>query len=190
MTGPAEPIPAAAPPPPAAPPPRPRKRRGLWIALIASLAGNGFVVGWVASSWVYGPRFMPGSRFAPSAAPGLAFNHRRAAHALSGSERETVERIWRENLAELRTRARAMRQAHIDMRTAFGADQSDAKALGDAVTALKEKASAVFDHANATLLKIATTLPPEQRKAYFNAGFPRPRDRDREREPRRERENR
>jgi uncharacterized membrane protein len=190
MTGPAEPIPAAAPPPAAPPPAAPRRRRGLWIALIASIMVNVFVVGWVAASWVYGPRFVPGSRFGPTAAPGLAFNHRRAAHALSGSERETAERIWRENLAELQNRARAMRQAHINMRTAFAADQADAKAIGDAVTALKEKASAVFDHANAALLKIATTLPPESRKAYFNAGFPRPRERDREREPRRERENR
>lgn len=189
MSGPAEPTPAAA-PAPAAPPPAPRKRRGLWIALIASLAVNVFVVGWVASSFIYGPRFVPGPRFGPTAAPGLAFNHRRAMHELRGDERATVERIWRENLAELRNRARAMRQAHIDMRTAFAADQADAKALGDAVAALKEKASAAFDHANATLLKIATTLPPESRKAYFNAGFPRPRERDREREPRRERENR
>jgi uncharacterized membrane protein len=164
----------------------PRRRRILWIALVASLAVNVFVVGWVASSWVYGPRFVPGSRFAPTAAPGLAFHHRRAVRALSGSERETAERLWRESAPELRARARSLRQAHMDMRAAFSADQGDAKALGDAVAALKEKASAVFDHANATLLKIATTLPAEARKTYFAAGFPRPRARDR----RPERENR
>jgi hypothetical protein len=45
MSGPIEPV--AAPPPPT-----PRRRRGLWIALIASLAVNVFLVGWVASSWV------------------------------------------------------------------------------------------------------------------------------------------
>lgn len=177
MSGPVEPAPAAA---PAAPTPStPRRRRGLWIALVASLAVNVFVVGWVASSWVYGPRFTPGSRFAPSAAPGLAFQHRRALHVLSGSERDTAERLWRESLPELRERARAMRQAHIGLRTAFSADQADPKALGDAVAALKEKANAAFDHANATLLKIATMLPAEARKAYFSAGFPRPRERDR-----------
>ena len=181
MSGPIEPNPAmaSAAPAPAPPPPAPRRRRGLWIALIASLTVNVFVVGWVASSWVYGPRFTPGSRFAPSAAPGLAFQHRRAVRALSGSERDTAERLWRESVPELRERARAMRQAHIDMRTAFSADQADAKTLGDAVGALKEKASAVFDHANATLLKIGTALPAEARKAYFAAGFPRPRERDR-----------
>ncbi|MBL8665404.1 MAG: hypothetical protein JNM29_21400, partial [Candidatus Odyssella sp.] len=59
----------------------------------------------------------------------------------------------------------------------------------DAVAAFRDKANAMFDHANATLLRIAAALPAESRKAYFNAGFPRPRER-REREPRRERDNR
>jgi len=179
MTGPAEPT-----PPPAAPPvPR---RRGLWIALIASLAVNVFVIGWVASSWVYGPRFIPGARMAAATGSPFSFQHRRAMRALSGSERETADRLWRESFAELRDRARALRQAHIDMRAAFSGDQADAKALGDAVATFKEKANAVFDHANATLLKIAAALPAEARKKYFAAGFPRPRERDR----RPERENR
>jgi hypothetical protein len=73
------------------------------------------------------------------------------------------------------------------MRTAFTADEADAKSLADAVTAFREKANAMFDHANATLLKIAAALPGDSRKVYFNAGFPRPRER---RAPRRERENR
>jgi uncharacterized membrane protein len=180
MSGPAEPVAAATPPPP-------RRRRGLWIALIASLAVNVFLVGWVASSWVYGPRFAPGMRVAGTTSP-FSFQHRSALRALSGSEREAVERVWREGMGDLRERGRALRQARMDMRTAFAADQADAKSLGDAVAAFKDKANAMFDHANATLLKIATMLPPESRKAYFNAGFPRPRGRDRER--RSERENR
>ena len=178
MSGPVEPV-AATPP---------RRRRGLWIALIASLAVNVFVVGWVASSWVYGPRFLPGPRAAAATGSPFSFQHRRAMRAISGSERETANRVWRENFPELRDRAQAMRQAHIDMRSAFAADQADAKTLGDSVAAFREKANALFDHVNATLLKIAAALPAEQRKAYFNAGFPRPRHRDRE--PRRERENR
>jgi hypothetical protein len=67
------------------------------------------------------------------------------------------------------------------MRAAFAADQAEAKSLGDAVAAFKDKANAMFDHANATLLKIAAALPAESRKKYFSAGFPRPRGRDRER---------
>jgi len=176
MSGPIEP--AALPP---APPPR--RRRGLWVALIVSLAVNVFLVGWVASSWVYGPRFVPGVRAAAATGSPFSFQHRRALRALSGTERETVERLWRENVPELRERARALREAHMSMRAAFAADQTDAKALDDAVAAFKEKANAMFDHANATLLKIAAALPAESRKAYFNAGFPRPRVRDRERRP-------
>lgn len=181
MSGPIEPSAPATPAPP-------RRRRGLWIALIASLAVNVFLVGWVASSWVYGPRFVPGMRAAMTTTSPFSFQHRRALRALSGSERETAERVWRENFAEIRERARALRQAHMDMRTAFAADQADAKSLGDAVAAFREKANAMFDQANATLLKIAAALPPEARKKYFSAGFPRPRGRDRER--RSERENR
>jgi uncharacterized membrane protein len=172
MTGPAEPT-----PPPAASPAS--RRRGLWIALIASLAVNVFVLGWVASSYVYGPHFGSIARPGPAAAPGGSFQHRRALRALSGSERETAERLWRENFPELRERLRALRQAHIEMRTAFAADQADPKTLGDTVAALKDKANAVFDQANATLLKIAAALPASARKSYFNAGFPRPRERDR-----------
>jgi uncharacterized membrane protein len=174
MSGPVEATAPAAPPPP-------RRRRGLWIALIASLGVNVFLVGWVASSWVYGPRFVPGIRATAATGSPFAFQHRRAARELSGSERETADRIWRESIAELRERARAMRRAHIDMRAAFAADQADAKSLGDAVAAFKDKANAMFDHANATLLKIAAALPAESRKKYFSAGFPRPRGRDRER---------
>jgi uncharacterized membrane protein len=176
MSGPAEP--AALPPP--------RRRRGLWIALIASLAVNVFLVGWVASSWVYGPRFAPGVRATTATGSPFSFHHRRALRTLSGTEREIAERVWRENFPELRERARALRQAHLDMRAAFAADQADAKSLGDAVAAFKEKANAMFDHANATLLNIATALPADARKAYFSAGFPRPRGRER----RSERENR
>ena len=181
MSGPVEPTPTPAPMP--APP---RSRRGLWIALIASLAVNVFLVGWVAASHVYGPGLVPGARIAQAASPGMAFQHRRAIRALSGGERETANRLWRESFPELREKVRALRQAHVDLRAVFAADQAGAKALGDAVAALKEKANGVFDHANATLLKIAAALPPESRKAYFNAGFPRPRDRDR---PRPERTN-
>jgi uncharacterized membrane protein len=180
MSGPIEPV--AAPPPPT-----PRRRRGLWIALIASLAVNVFLVGWVASSWVYGPRFLPGPRMSATTGSPFSFQHRRASRALSGDERALVNRLWRENYAELRTRAQALRDAHIAMRTAFTADEADAKSLADAVTAFREKANAMFDHANATLLKIAAALPGDSRKVYFNAGFPRPRER---RAPRRERENR
>jgi uncharacterized membrane protein len=172
---------------PATPAPPARRRRGLWIALIASLAVNVFVVGWVASSWVYGPRFVPGARLAPPGGSGIAFQHRRALRALSGNDRQAAERLWRESFPELRDKLRALRQAHLDLRGAFAAERADAKSLGDAVAALKTSANGVFDHANATLLKIATTLSPEARKAYFSAGFPRPRDRDR---PRPERTNR
>jgi uncharacterized membrane protein len=180
MSGPVEPVSAT--------PPQ-RRRRGLWIALIASLAVNVFLVGWVASSWVYGPRFIPGARMTASTGSPFSFQHRRASRALSGEERAMANRVWRENFAELRTRAQALREAHIAMRTAFAADQADAKSLADAVAAFRDKANAMFDHANATLFKIAAALPAESRKAYFNAGFPRPRER-RPREPRRERENR
>lgn len=181
MSGPVESV-AAAPPP--------RRRRGLWIALIASLAVNVFLVGWVASSWVYGPRFLPHPRMSASTGSPFSFQHRRAVRALERDEREAANKLWRENFAELRARAQALREAHIAMRTAFAADQADAKSLGDAVAAFREKANAMFDQVNATLLKIAAALPAEQRKAYFNAGFPRPRMRHRVREPRRERENR
>jgi uncharacterized membrane protein len=176
MTGPVE-APSAA----------PRPRRGLWIALIASLAVNVFVLGWVASSYVYGPRFVPTMRVGTAGAPGMAFQHRRAVRALSGSDRETANRLWRESYPALREKLQSLRQAHLDLRAVFAADQADAKSLGDAVAALKEKANVVFDQANATLVKIGTTLSPEARKAYFNAGFPRPRERNRDRSERNDR---
>jgi len=169
-----EPAAAVAPTPP--PPPRaPGRRRGLWIALIASLAVNLFLVGWAASSWVYGPRHGAAARQA--AGQGMPFQHRNAVRAIGGENRQTVQRIWRESLPEFRTRAESLRQAHAAMRTAFGADQADAKTMTEAVAVLKDKANAMFDHVNATLLKIAAVLPSDARKAYFNAGFARGRER-------------
>jgi uncharacterized membrane protein len=176
--------PATAPAAPA-PPARPKRRRGLWIALLASLAVNLFLVGWVASSWVYGPRM---GLFARGIAPptvGMAFLHRRALHALSGDERQTADRLWREGFADTRERLRALRQAHLELRSAYVADQADAKQLADAVAKFKTRADAVFEAVNATLIKIATALPAESRKAYFNAGFPRRRERGRNRSPER-----
>lgn len=171
----------AAPTAPAAGPsaPAPRRRRGLWIALILSLGVNLFLVGWVASAWVYGP---PGG-FGPRAGAGAGapFQHRVAMRALSGENRQTVQRIWRESMPDFRARAAALREAHVGMRTAFAADQPDAKAMADAVATVKDRANGMFDHVNATLLKIAAALPAEARKAYFNAGFARARERDRQR---------
>jgi uncharacterized membrane protein len=178
VTGP-DPAPAASPPPVA----RPRRRRGLWIALVASLAVNVFLVGWVASSWVHGPRFGPGARWGAPPPSTMAFQHRRAARALSGDQRDAANRIWRENFAELRNRAHALRDAHVELRNAYAADQADAKSLADAVAKFKASADGLFDHINATLQKIATALPADARKAYFSAGFAR-RERRGERPPR------
>ena len=130
---------------------------------------------WVASSWVYGPRFAPGARAATQT--GMAFQHRRALRALSDSERQAADRIWREDFAELRNKLRALREAHMNLRGAFAADAADAKSIGAAITAVKERANTVFDQLNGTLAKIAAALPPESRKAYFTAGFPRARER-------------
>ncbi|MCW5773698.1 MAG: periplasmic heavy metal sensor [Rhodospirillaceae bacterium] len=160
--------------------PRPPRHRRLWWALVASLTVNIFLVGWVASTWVYGPRFGPGIGPRPSPSAGMPFRHHRAMHAVSGADREAAERIWRENLPELRKRLRALRAAHEDLRRTFVADAADEKAMTSAVAALKDKANGVFDLANSALLKIAATLPPAARKAYFEAGFRRPRFRDRD----------
>ena len=170
--------PAASPVMPTAAPP-PKRRRGLWIALILSLGVNLFLVGWVASAWVYGP---PGG-FGPRAGAGVGapFQHRAAVRALTGENRQIVQKIWRESIPDFRTRVDALRQAHVGMRAAFTADQADAKAMADAVAAVKERANGMFDHVNTTLLKIAAALPAEARKAYFNAGFARARERDRDR---------
>ena len=176
-----DPVAAPAIPAAATPPPSPRRRRGLWVALILSLGVNLFLVGWVASAWVYGPLHGPGARTA--AGVGAPFQHRAALRTLGGENRQTVQRIWRESALEFRARVDALRQAHAGMRTAFASDQADAKAMGDAVANLKERANGMFDHVNATLLKIAAALPPEARKSYFNAGFTRPRERDRGRDP-------
>ena len=185
---------AASPPPPGPPPAGapaapPGWRRALWIALIASLAVNVFLVGWVAASWVHGPRFGPWARSGGPPPSTMAFHHQRAVRALNAGQRDAVDRIWRENVAELRARAKALRDAHFDLRKAYAADRADAKSLAEATAQFKAKTDSLLDHVSATLAKIATALPAEARKAYFNAGFAR-RERRRERQERQERQER
>jgi uncharacterized membrane protein len=150
----------------------PVRRRGLWIGLFASLAVNIFLVGWVASSWVYGPRFAPPPRHGRD---GMPFLHHRALRAVQGKDREIAEQIWRDNLPELRKRLQELRDSHAQLRDAFTADTADAKSMSAAVASLKAKANGVYDLVNATLLKIAAALPPDARKAYFGAGIRSPR---------------
>ncbi len=147
---------------------RPRRRRGLWIALFTSLAVNLFLAGWIATSWI--GNWAPGGRVSASRAE---FYYRPALRALPESQRRAVQNIWDERAQERRARAREFREARVELRRVLTADQMDTKALEAAVVNLRARADAVHDHIGATLVRVATTLPPEARKAYFNAGLSR-----------------
>ncbi len=148
--------------------PQPRRRRGLWIALFASLAVNVVIVGWIATSWLGG--WAPGGRMSGTR---TEFYFRPALRALPEQQRGVVQKIWDERRDERRARARELREARAEFRRVLTADQTDSAAIEAAVANLRARADAVHDHISATLTRVAATLPPEARKAYFNAGLTR-----------------
>lgn len=162
--------------PPAAAPDR--AKRWILIGLFASLAVNIFLVGWLAAS-----AFRPGSAAdgpppegprAGAPPPPTAFRFMPARRELTAEQRQAVDRLWREQRAEMRQRGEALRAARQTLQRALTADQLDDKALDAAIAELRQRSDAVLGHITAQLAATARLLPADARKKFFAVGFARP----------------
>src|SRR5688572_7224124 len=89
----------------------PKRRRGLWIALFASLALNVFLVGWVSATWISDAT--PNPRRPASAR--ADFHPRAARQAISEDQRRIVDRIWQERGRETRASVTDLRAAKSEL---------------------------------------------------------------------------
>ncbi|MEX0759350.1 MAG: periplasmic heavy metal sensor [Tistlia sp.] len=140
----------------------------------------------VALNLFAGGAFLSSHLFAPSHHGGWAAK-REAVQVLPDPERERIDAIWERGRDAVREELRGMRDARRRYREALTAESFDpakAQAAFEQLYAHKEQLRVSME---AKILEIAAGLPPEQRRAYFEAFFAEERQRDRERE-RRDRE--
>jgi Spy/CpxP family protein refolding chaperone len=143
-------------------------RRFLWITMIASLAVNLFLAGFIVASVVnrgwHGHRLPPGrGRLALRA----------AFHTLDAKTRATAEQQWRAKLPEIRAKLVAIRDAHRAFRAALdkaGTDPSGVEAAFQRIHAARGAAQTLIHQ---TIREIAEKLSPDQRKKFYKAVFDR-----------------
>lgn len=136
-----------------------RSQRLLSIALAISVALNLFAAGAFVSRHLFD-------------GPDKGWAAKRAAvEVLPDDERTRIDAIWERNLDAVRDEFRAMREArqrYRDILTAETFDPQAAQTVLDELYARKEETRQQMEK---KILEIATSLPPEQRQAYFKAFF-------------------
>lgn len=154
-----------------------RSQKLLAVALTVSVALNLFAGGAFLSRHFFGP---PHHDWA---------SKREAAEVLPEAERERIHEIWERGRDNRHDDFKAMRDARQRYREVLTAERFDPAAAEAALAALYARRDAAREAIEQKILEIATSLPPEQRRAYFTAFFADEVRRDREWERRaRERE--
>jgi uncharacterized membrane protein len=136
-------------------------KRGLGIALIASLGVNLFLAGMFVTAAVYHRRAGGWIGY------DRPFPHWVARRALDGPSREKVDKIWRDARPDLRTRIREVRRARREVRRQLRAGTLDRAALDRAFAALRDSTGAAHSAVYALIGRIAETLSANERKNYF-----------------------
>lgn len=137
-----------------------RSQKLLALALAISVAINLFVAGAVVSRHFFGPP--PPHGWA---------SKREASEVLPEAERKRVDQLWESDRDAMRQDFQAMRaarQRYREILTAETFDPAAAKAVLDELYAKREQARAAMEQ---KIMTIATSLPPDQRRAYFKAFF-------------------
>lgn len=137
-------------------------KRGLGIALIASLGVNLFLAGMIVTATIYHKDGRGG--WAGYSRP---FPHRYARRALEGESREKVDGIWREARPDLRMRIREMRRSRREIHRQLRAETLDRSALDRAFAALRASTASAHDAVQKVIGRIAETLNAEERRSYF-----------------------
>jgi uncharacterized membrane protein len=142
-----------------------RVGRVLSISLLLSLAVNLFLAGMLVSQWlIVGPQ--------RHERPRPPFDRMAAQAALSEPYRAVVDGIWAEHHQALRGKRKEIFALRRAIREHLVAETLDPVAFDHAYRALHATSLDRRSALHATLTKIATTLPLEDRRRYFKAGLP------------------
>lgn len=140
--------------------------RRLWILLILSISANLFLGGLFAGKLIF-------DRKPPSHGPRLRFDMRQGMQALRPAERDKARQLWRLRQPELRTRLRAVREARRNLRRVLEEKGSSQEQIEQAFMEVRKRGDDVQTSFQTILRDIATSLPPDQRQAFFRAIFDR-----------------
>ncbi len=141
-----------------------RLSRRLAVVLAVSLALNLFLGGMITAHWLLrGPP--------PHERGGRFFDRHAALQAIGEEHRALVESIWARNEPELRERMHAVRAARREVRRQLMSDPLDREALALAHESLAARAQEAHARMRANIAEIATALPAEARRRYFEASF-------------------
>lgn len=145
-----------------------RPNRTLSALLFLSVALNLFLGGVLASHWLFRPPPWddggPGDRLPPL--------HRLADGAgLDPPYRDQVTALWLDQRPRLHRQMRAVREARRQVHRLLTAETLDRAALATAQETLSQRLTAARAAMQDHLLEVAALLPPEQRRAYFEAGL-------------------
>ena len=127
--------------------------------LIASLAVNLFLVGFMVSGLVVRP---------PSGGFGIGAL-REAAATLPEDAQSDLRIAFEEQRGEIRRRVEGLVEARLAVRDAFIAEPYDAARVRQALGRLRTQNSAVQQILQDTLAEAATDLTPEQRRQFLRA---------------------
>ncbi|SME91823.1 protein refolding chaperone Spy/CpxP family [Tistlia consotensis] len=137
-----------------------RSQKLLALALAVSVAINLFVAGAVVSRHFFGPP--PHGDWA---------SKKEAVEVLPEAERKRIEQIWESGRDTVRQDFRAMRAARQRYREILTAETFDPAAAQAVLDQLYAKRAEVRETMEQKIMAIATSLPADQRQAYFKAFF-------------------
>lgn len=138
---------------------RPRRRRWLGAALVASLAINLFLVGLLAGGWL---AQRPDAAFNPAAGPGFMPHMIRS---LPPQAREAAIERFAERRGALRSQMLELRQARRAVYQALTAEEFDRGTLEVALTDLRRQAFDLQAGLHAGIVAVAGELADEDRQA-------------------------
>ncbi|HUN51932.1 MAG TPA: periplasmic heavy metal sensor [Candidatus Sulfotelmatobacter sp.] len=131
-----------------------RNRRGARILLVASLAVNLLLIGFLVGHMLHPPWHERGGP--------LTIEH--ITGALPPEVRDAVRASLRDRRPQIAERMAAVRQARADVRAAIEAEPFDAQRLQTAFATLRDRSQAVQEDVAAAVVEAISKLPPDARR--------------------------
>jgi uncharacterized membrane protein len=142
------------------------KRNWLIGALVVSLALNLAVAGFVGSKWLTRGIYGGGSSIS-------GFNRRAAFATLDEDQHKQIRSLWKSERKNFRSDFKTMRKTRRELRDLLSAAELDETAIAKTFDMLALQNEKIHTALQDIFLKVAKTLPPEDRQKFFTEGMKR-----------------
>lgn len=140
------------------------RNKVLALALIASLAVNLVIGGFIAAQWA-------GHEGKRHTSNRLHFDHRTAVTVLDDQERERLKEFWKERRETLRPYFREFREDRNKLKELFTASILDIPAINETYAEMIEAQMRIETFLQTAMVDMAKFLPEDKRAAFFEQGF-------------------